>query len=66
MENMPASVLVVPLEKTLSEISSSWRGKQVASNSYARARYSALIASRDRRIKYANKYIPVQELQHAR
>ena len=51
MENKPASLLVVLLIKALNGISPNcWYGRQVASNSYKRARYSALFAFRARRI----------------
>ena len=50
MENKPASLLVVLLIKALNGISPTWYGRQVASNSYKRARYSALFAFRARRI----------------
>ena len=43
MKNKPASLLVVPLGKALSEIPSSWCGRQMAGNSKASS-YIAFIA----------------------
>ena len=43
MDNKPASLLVVPLRKALSEIPPFWCGRQMAGIS-KRDRYSALVA----------------------
>ena len=55
MKNKPASLLVVPLGKTLSGIPRSWCGRQMAGYSSASS-YNALIAFSRQEDKYASKY----------